>query len=47
MEGRHRLVPKRLMEELLDFILNESNYLNSVITGDESWMFEYDPVLKR
>lgn len=47
MEGRHRLVPKRLMEELLDFILNESNYLNSVITGDESWMFEYDPELKR
>ncbi|GFX59504.1 protein GVQW3 [Trichonephila clavipes] len=45
-----KLVPKVLMQdkkglrvlrcqELLDLIQNEPDFLNSVITGDESWMF--------
>ncbi|UYV70307.1 hypothetical protein LAZ67_7002482 [Cordylochernes scorpioides] len=32
---------------LLDLIQNEPDFLNSVVTGDESWMFEYDPESKR
>ncbi|UYV77251.1 hypothetical protein LAZ67_15000235 [Cordylochernes scorpioides] len=53
-----KLVPKVLMQdqkelrvlrcqELLDLIQNEPGFLNSVVTGDESWMFEYDPESKR
>ncbi|UYV61187.1 hypothetical protein LAZ67_1003759 [Cordylochernes scorpioides] len=34
-------------QELLDLIQNEPDFLNSVATGDESWMFEYDPESKR
>ncbi|UYV84494.1 hypothetical protein LAZ67_X002369 [Cordylochernes scorpioides] len=34
-------------QELLDLIQNEPGFLNSVVTGDESWMFEYDPESKR
>lgn len=53
-----KLVPKVLREEqkelrisrcqeLLDLIQNEPDFLNCVVTGDESWMFEYDPESKR
>ncbi|UYV78357.1 hypothetical protein LAZ67_16001064 [Cordylochernes scorpioides] len=53
-----KLVPKVLTQdqkelrvlrcqELLDLIKNEPGFLNSVVTGDESWMFEYDPESKR
>ncbi|XP_011699262.1 PREDICTED: putative uncharacterized protein FLJ37770, partial [Wasmannia auropunctata] len=53
-----KLVPKVLTEdhkelrvlrcqELLDLIQNEPDFLNFVVTGDESWMFEYDPESKR
>ncbi|UYV72490.1 hypothetical protein LAZ67_9003364 [Cordylochernes scorpioides] len=53
-----KLVPKVLTQdqkelrvlrcqELLDLIQNELDLLNSVVTGDESWMFEYDPESKR
>ncbi|UYV85184.1 hypothetical protein LAZ67_X004851 [Cordylochernes scorpioides] len=53
-----KLVPKMLTQdqkelrglrcqELLDLIQNEPDFLNSVVTGDESWMFEYDPESKR
>ncbi|UYV74678.1 hypothetical protein LAZ67_12000508 [Cordylochernes scorpioides] len=53
-----KLVPKVLAQdqrdlrvlrcqELLDLIQNEPDFLNSVVTGDESWMFEYDPESKR
>ncbi|GFX82949.1 protein GVQW3 [Trichonephila clavipes] len=52
-----KLVPKVLTQdqnglrvlrcqELLDLIQNEPDFLNSVVTGDESWMFEYDPESK-
>lgn len=53
-----KLVPKVLTDEqkesrvsrcqeLLDLIENDPDFLNSVVTGDESWMFEYDPETKR
>ncbi|UYV71914.1 hypothetical protein LAZ67_9001136 [Cordylochernes scorpioides] len=53
-----KLVPKVLTQdqkklrvlrcqELLDLIQNEPDFLNSVVTGDKSWMFEYDPESKR
>lgn len=53
-----KLVPKVLMDEqkesrvsrckeLLGLIENDPDFLNSVVTGDESWMFEYDPETKR
>lgn len=53
-----KLVPKVLTEdqkelrvsrcqELLDLIQNEPDFLNSVVTGDKSWMFEYNPETKR
>ncbi|UYV68501.1 hypothetical protein LAZ67_5004514 [Cordylochernes scorpioides] len=53
-----KLVPKVLTQdqkelrvlrckELLDLIQNEPDFLNSVVTGDEFWMFEYDPESKR
>ncbi|UYV82421.1 hypothetical protein LAZ67_21002026 [Cordylochernes scorpioides] len=53
-----KLVPKVLTQdqkelrvlrcqELLDLIQNEPDFLNSVVNGDESWMFEYDPESKR
>ncbi|UYV74922.1 hypothetical protein LAZ67_12001810 [Cordylochernes scorpioides] len=53
-----KLVPKVLTQdqkelrvfrcqELLNLIQNEPDFLNSVVTGDESWMFEYDPEPKR
>ncbi|UYV82751.1 hypothetical protein LAZ67_22000734 [Cordylochernes scorpioides] len=34
-------------QELLNLIQNELDFLNSVVTGDESWMFEYDPESKK
>lgn len=31
----------------MDLIQNELDFLNSVVTEDESWMFNYDPELKK
>nr|XP_050030238.1 protein GVQW3-like [Dermacentor andersoni] len=53
-----KLVPKVLVEdqkepralrgkELLDSIQNKPDFVNSVATGDESWMFENDSESKR
>ncbi|XP_066261786.1 protein GVQW3-like [Euwallacea similis] len=53
-----KMVPKNLSknqkdirkERCLDFlesIENEPNFVERVITGDESWVFEYDPETKR
>jgi transposase len=33
--------------DLLERIANDQEFLNCVITGDESWIFEYDPETKR
>ena len=52
-----KLVPKNLSDEqkgcvlvfweLLDRVKSEPNFLQRVITGDETWVFEYDPTTKR
>jgi hypothetical protein len=33
--------------EMLERLETEPDFLNWVITGDESWFFEYDPETKR
>jgi predicted transcriptional regulator len=53
-----KLVPKNLSSEqkehrqfvcrdLLDRLVTEPNFMTRVITGDESWVFEYDSETKR
>jgi len=53
-----KLVPKNLPDEqkdnsvlvsreLLDRMTSEPEFLQRVITGDETWVFEYDPTTKR
>ena len=53
-----KLVPKILTNEqkenrrnvcldLLELIENDENFFKRVITGDERWIFEYDPDTKR
>ena len=52
-----KIVPKVLTDEQKqrrvdccnDWIKNaqDSNFLNMVITGEESWIYEYDPETKR
>jgi len=53
-----KIVPKNLTIEqkdnrkdvclhLLERIQNDRNFLKNVITGDETWIFEYDPETKR
>lgn len=32
--------------DCLELIENDSHFLESVITGDEIWVFEYDPETK-
>jgi len=53
-----KLVPKNLSDkqkdnrvlvslELLDYVTSEPDFLQRVITGDETLVFEYDPTTKR
>lgn len=53
-----KLVPKLLTDdhknsrvmiavELLERVQNKPDFLDNVITGDETWAFEYDPEMKR
>jgi len=53
-----KLVPKNLFDkqkdkrvlvsrELLDRVTSEPDFLQRLITGDEIWVFEYDPTNKR
>ena len=53
-----KLVPKNLSDEqkdnrvlvsreILDRVKSEPDFLQGVITGDETWIFEYDPTTKR
>ena len=53
-----KLVPKNLSDklkdnrvlvsrELLDRVTSEPDFLQRVITGDKTWLFEYDPATKR
>ncbi len=34
-------------KDLLEMIAHEPNFLDSIIPGDESWCFSYDPEMKR
>ncbi|UYV60870.1 hypothetical protein LAZ67_1002645 [Cordylochernes scorpioides] len=43
----HGIVTEDMQMRKLDLIQNEPDFLNSLVTGDESWMFEYDPESKR
>ena len=36
-----------MSQELLYCVRGVPNFLENVITGDESWIFEYDPETKR
>jgi len=36
-----------ICQDLLGRLQIESNFLHEVITGDESWVFDYDPETKR
>jgi len=35
-----------IAQDMLDCIESDSNFLNTVITGDESWVYGYDPETK-
>lgn len=37
----------KICQDLLERLEMEHNFLDKVITGDESWVFEYDPETKR
>ena len=39
--------PKDVCLHLLERIQSDKNFLKNVITGDESWIFQYDPETKR
>ena len=32
-----------IIQDILDYVKSDSNFLNTVITGDESWVYGYDP----
>jgi len=32
-----------IAQDMLDCVEGDSNFLNTVITGDESWVYKYDP----
>jgi len=34
-------------QDMLDCVESDSNFLNTVITGDESWVYGYDPEKRR
>ena len=36
-----------IYQDLLGKLQTESNFLHNVITGNESWVFDYDPKTKR
>ncbi len=33
--------------KVLEMIAHDPNFLDSIITGDKSWCFSYDPEMKR
>src|SRR5215469_16928823 len=35
-----------IAQDMLDCVESDSNFLNTVITGDESWVYGYDPETK-
>ena len=39
--------PVQVCQDSLEQLETESNLLKRVVTGDESWIFEYDLLIKR
>ena len=37
----------QVCQDILEQLETEANLLKRVVTGDESWIFEYDPLIKR
>jgi len=37
---------QEIAQDMLDCVESDSNFLNTVITGDESWVYGYDPATK-
>ena len=37
----------QVCQDMLELLETEPNLLKRVATGDESWIFEYDPLTKR
>ena len=35
-----------IVQDMLNCVESDSNFLNTVITGDESWVYGYDPETK-
>jgi len=44
MEQKHLRLENA--QDILDCVESDSNFLNTVITGDESWVYGYDPERK-
>ena len=43
-QNKHRV---RVCEDMLEWIGADPDFLGRIITGDESWVFQYDPETKR
>ena len=39
--------PVQVCQDILEQLETEPKLLKRVVTGDESWIFEYDPLTKR
>ena len=37
----------QVCQDILELLKTEPNLLKRVVTGDESWIFEYDPLTER
>lgn len=47
LTGEQKDVRKRICQDLLEEVSENPNFLDNVVTGDETWTFEYDPATKR
>jgi len=36
----------KIAQDMLECVESDSNFLSTVITGDESWVYGYDPETK-
>ena len=47
LNGRQKDRRVQVCQDILEQLEAELNLLKRVVTGDESWIFEYDPLTKR
>lgn len=47
LTNEQKVLRMEMSQENLELIEEDPTFLNNVITGDESWVFEYDPTTKR